>query len=295
MKTELQTDQSATVASVDPSTGKPADALAARIAAERAKLSAEEMNEAALGNERTALLTSGSDDETDAVELAIDKSRSAQLRSIERIALLEKQLTSAKEQEVAADLDAIAEAANAARAHGERLIRQRYAKEAAALAATLREIQIADALVAQCNDRLNRAGRAAIPTSNQIRCIAQTKVDHIERRTVAPHDPAHPQHADVHWVTSDRTKSPRAVSKTTQLPIDMVEIDVTVSRTVPGHQPYPITDVVQLPDVVNGKPLWQVNPNPGTRRHVDQTAIDALSSELTTRPGILQKLSRALA
>lgn len=272
----------------------PSETIAARIAVDRAKIAAEEAAEVNLAADRKRLLTEGSEAELDGVELAIDASRSAQVRMLERIDLLESQLAEAKEQEVAADLDAIAEAANAARAHGERLIRQRYAKEAAALAATLREIQIADALVAQCNDRLNRAGRAAIPTSNQIRCIAQTKVDHIERRTVAPHDPAHPQHADVHWVTSDRTKSPRAVSKTTQLPIDMVEIDVTVSRTVPGHQPYPITDVVQLPDVVNGKPLWQVNPNPGTRRHVDQTAIDALSSELTTRPGILQKLSRAL-
>ena len=287
MKIEPQTDQSPTVASVDSSNGKPSNALAARIAAERAKLAAEEMNEAALGNERTALLTSGSDDETDAVELAIDKSRSAQLRSVERIALLEKHFTSAKEQEVAADLDTIADTANAARVHGEQLIRQRYAKEAGMLAKTLRELQVADALVAQCNDRLTRAGRAAIPTSNQIRCTAPTQVESTSRRTVSPHESDHPQHSDVHYVVSDQSKAPRAVSKTTQLPILPAEIDVTVTRAIPGRQPYPVTDDVSLPGAIDSTPLWQVSPLQGMRRNVDQGAIDALLAELgsaTTKP-----------
>jgi len=273
----------------------PSETIAARIAVDRAKIAAEEAAEVNLAADRKRLLTEGSEAELDGVELAIDASRSAQVRMLERIDLLESQLAEAKEQEASADLDAIAEAANAARLHGEQLIRQRYAKESAALAKTLRELQIADALVMQCNDRLTRAGRAAIPTSNQIRCTAATQVESTSRRTVSPHESDHPQHGDVHYVVSDRSKAPRAVSKTTQLPILPIEIDVTVTRAIPGRQPYPVTDEVSLPGAIDSAPLWQVSPLLGMRRNVDQGAIDALLTELTLPRGIVSRLTKALS
>ena len=263
------------------------ETLAARIAVDRTKIAAEEAAEANLTDDRKRLLTEGSEAELDGVELAIDASRSAQVRMLERISLLESQHAQALEKERDADLDTIAETANAARVHGEQLIRQRYAVEALALAKTLRELQVADALVAQCNDRLTRAGRAAIPTSNQIRCTATTQVESTSRRTVSPGESNHPQHSDVHYVVSDQSKAPRAVSKTTQLPILPAEIDVTVTRAIPGRQPYPVTDDVSLPGATDGTPLWQVSPLQGMRRNVDQDAIDALLAELgsaTTKP-----------
>ena len=273
----------------------PSETIAARIAVDRAKIAAEEAAEVNLAADRKRLLTEGSEAELDGVELAIDASRSAQVRMLERNDLLESQHAQALEKERDADLDNIAETANAARVHGEQLIRQRYAKEALALAKTLRELQIADALVMQCNDRLTRAGRAAIPTSNQIRCTAATQVESTSRRTVSPHESDHPQHNDVHYVVSDRSKAPRAVSKTTQLPILPIEIDVTVTRAIPGRQPYPVTDEVSLPGAIDGAPLWQVSPLLGMRRNVDQGAIDALLTELTLPRGIVSRLTKALS
>lgn len=273
----------------------PSETIAARIAVDRAKIAAEEAAEVNLAADRKRLLTEGSEAELDGVELAIDASRSAQVRMLERNDLLESQHAQALEKERDAELDAIAKTANAARVHGEQLIQRRYLKEAATLAKTLRELQVADALVAQCNDRLTRAGRAAIPTSNQIRCTAATQVESTSRRTVSPHDSDHPQHVDVHYITCDRSKAPRAVSKTTQLPILPIEIDVTVTRAIPGRQPYPVTDEVSLPGAIDSTPLWQVSPLLGMRRNVDQGAIDALLTELTLPRGIVSRLTKALS
>lgn len=136
--------------------------------------------------ERTRLLTEGTDEQTDAVECATEDNRATQVRILEHINLLTEQKTNTLESERNADLDALTRQAEQAREYGERLIRNDYAKQARALAATLIKLQAIDAGIRRTNNILEAAGRTAVLDSNMIRCTMPTYVEWTERLVLEP-------------------------------------------------------------------------------------------------------------
>jgi hypothetical protein len=139
--------------------GVVAEAIHQRIVAEQQKLAAEELNEKNLTTQRIALLTDGSDVDVDTCEIKIDQSRSAQLRSLERIELLADQLKQANramEEQRFADLAAGAERA---RQRGVAIITKTYPKLAKQLGEALAELKECEATIWSANHELTTAKR----------------------------------------------------------------------------------------------------------------------------------------
>jgi hypothetical protein len=121
--------------------GAIAEAIHQRIIAEEAKLHAEEKNERELTTKRIALLTEGTDGDVDATELAIDQSRAAQMRCLERIELLAEQLKQANRRAETQRLDEVASTAERARQAGVKILNTTYPKLAKQLATALAELK----------------------------------------------------------------------------------------------------------------------------------------------------------
>ena len=105
-----------------------------RIDAEQKRLEAEALREKQLEADRLPLLESGDDAALDKVEAAINESRTAQLRTQERIELLTKRLSEREQLEQQGKFDELRERADRLREVGEQLIREQYAKAAGELA-----------------------------------------------------------------------------------------------------------------------------------------------------------------
>lgn len=145
--------------------GVIADGIHQRILAEQQKLHAEEKSERDLTTKRIALLTNGSDKDVDDCELAIDQSRNAQMRCLERIELLAEQLKLANRTAESQRLDEIA--ASAKRAHDRAAsLLKKYPKAARELAALLAEVRTCEEMIAAANRQLEAAKRPAVESAD---------------------------------------------------------------------------------------------------------------------------------
>lgn len=142
--------------------GTIAETIHQRILAEQQKLHVEEKSERDLTTKRIALLTEGSDADVDTCELAIDLSRTAQLRSLERIELLAEQLKQANQVAENQRLDDITKSAERARERGEKIIANVYPKLAKQLCAALSELAECESTIESANGQLRAGGRFAI-------------------------------------------------------------------------------------------------------------------------------------
>ena len=138
--------------------GAIAESIHQRIEAEELKLRAEGKNERDLTARCAALLTEGSDAEVDACELAIDQSRSGQLRSLKRIELLAEQLKQANRVAETQHLDKVTVTAEQARQRGLSVLKK-YSKAAKAVADALAELRECEQTIAIANSELAKAKR----------------------------------------------------------------------------------------------------------------------------------------
>lgn len=255
--------------------GAIAEAIHQRILAEQQKLHVEEKSERDLTTKRIALLTEGSDAEVDGCELAIDQSRTAQLRSLERIELLAEQLRQANRAAETQRLDVIAAGAERARIEGEKIIRTEYVKAANALAAVLAKLKEKDEVIDAANPVLEKHKRPAIASPNSIRCRSAEQFEWTERKLVTAGDPAHPRFANAERVPNTGNLPPVYRDRTTRELIQPVEAEVHHSTYVPGDYAEALYKTVTLPAATpaprayvhaNGKqlmypdiatPIWQ--------------------------------------
>jgi len=145
--------------------GVVAENIHARILAEQQKLHAEEQNERELTAKRISLLTEGSDKDVDTCELAIDQSRSAQLRCLERIELLAEQLKQANRKAESQRLDEVAAGAQRARERATSLLRK-YPKAAREVAALLAEVKTCESEITAANLILAEAARPTVESAD---------------------------------------------------------------------------------------------------------------------------------
>jgi hypothetical protein len=255
--------------------------ISARIETEQQSLAAEESNEAALTAERQRLMqdVDTSDADIDDVERRMGDCRSAQLRKIERITLLQERLQIATAKDQQAALDAQQETAGRIRDRGIALI-SRYAKLAPALASIIDELHTTSAALEGINHTLSRAGRAPIADANAVRCTPGKQAEIEERVTVMPGDPKHPAFGTTRMVDNDRRHAPHLVSTIDGSIIGPAEITATRIQHVAGdHQP-PLQHAVNLPSAeAASPPYWQAK-HPNEHRRADQAKVDALLKEL---------------
>ena len=236
-----------------------ASSVAQRIAAERDKLTAEEVIERTLTTKRKTLLVEGSDGDVDECERAIDASRGAQVRILERIELLAPQVAQANERFRATELDAVAQRADRARQFGEKLIRNEIAKALAVLAPELEKLAAVEQFITAANHRLQRAGRQLVDSPNAIRCRRTRRWTEKERRQVGLGEREHPNFNDDYIRTSD---GERASLRQSGESIPMyTEVEVDVKRTELGDFPSAlqelvIPDIGPAPDGESLRPLW---------------------------------------
>lgn len=250
---EPNTDATAPAPTIEP-IGTVAESIAARIATERDRLAAEEKRELELTEDRKRLLTAGTDKEVDECERNIDASRSAQLRSQERIELLTAQLEQANAAAQKAELDAIEARDEAARLEGERLIRGEYVQLATKLAAVLKRLLVIDRAIERDNYTLERAGRAQVSNSNHCRVTPMRNLTFTKKVRVTPIDPRHSLHEQ--WKAGRVTQNFDNHGSWSRLgghPLSRGEVEEEVdeerSDMIGADYPPPLYDVVVLPAV----------------------------------------------
>jgi hypothetical protein len=249
--------------------GPAAESIAARIRAEQIRLTDEERKELDLAEQRQRTLVEGTDAQMDKIELAIDASRSAQVRILERIDLLVPKLHEANAAAAAAELDAVAKRADRARKAGEQLIAE-YSKHAATVAPILRKLRAADALVERLNRQLTKAGRPAVETSNSLRCKPSLTREVIERRRVGLGEPEHPHFGKATVSRNDPTKA--QLHDGGEYIDTFVEMDVKRTIREPGIQVAPLHVDTVLPSAhASGGPLWDASTARAVDTNVDQT------------------------
>ena len=167
-----------------------------RIASERSAIAKAEAKNAELAHERTKALEAGDDGQVDRIDVDMGIGKTAIIRARERIELLERRIVETREQERAAELDAVAARADRARQIGESLIHQ-YGEHAQTIATLLNKLTAIGTFIAQSNAKLKEANRPRIASPNAMRCREESSVERIERRRLGVGDVLHPAHAFV--------------------------------------------------------------------------------------------------
>jgi hypothetical protein len=213
-----------------------------RLASEQTTLKNSTAREEKLVVQRVTALETGTDAEVDAIEKQLSEAQQTIDRCNERIALLDSRLAEAQEQERNGRLDEIAAKANEARLEGEKLIRE-YAKHAKQVATVLRRIESFDETISECNVVLERAGRAQVPSSNQIRHSAVGRFTREVTKRISVQDSRHPLYGKADVVRSGE----HWFDRNTRSIIDDVEVVVIEKKSTDGDIPPALYEVVLLP------------------------------------------------
>lgn len=252
-----------------------------RIDAEQKRLEVEALREKQLEADRLPLLESGDDAALDKVEAAINESRTAQLRTQERIELLTKRLSEREQLEQQGKFDELRERADRLREFGEQLIREQYAKAASELAKVLHKLRAVDELIEETNYALARAGRATVGHTNAIRCTRSHTEQVTRKRRVGLGDSAHPYYGRAQFPfnrmsdTPGEEWNPEVLADNGERTRCFVDID----EVVQVHHTADIQDVLHTAIEVLPSATTSTVPLYSSGARTDQQLLDALRAE----------------
>jgi hypothetical protein len=260
--------------------------IEARIASERARLPDEQNLEKELDTQRAAALEAGDDEALDGIESQLNACCERQFRIQERIEILEVRRTEAVARENDEQNEEIVRRANRAREHGEWLIRNDYAKHAAALADTLMDLAAINQYIQSANARLNGTDRKGVPGPNQIRSAPRKEWEEPVRIQVHVNDLRHPHYGNALVSACHPELASLDGGSGKQIP-SSTEIVVTERHSFGPVHKCELTEAVVLPEVEPDQPgrgtppFW--DPNFVIRRRAEiQARMEEIEARITS-------------